>query len=200
MIRTAVASGLAFALILLGAVGLAGRPEEAAATTADADRFVANAEKNLAQAAVEGNRIAWVNATYLTHDTDALAASSGAKLTTLAAKFATEAAKYQRVPGLSFDTKRKLELLRNGTTLPAPTRRGAADQLATIAIRLQSNYGKAKGTLDGRPINGSDIEAAMGSTRDPVKLQEMWTSWNDNAGAPLARWLHDQNKGNPQGW
>jgi len=27
-----------------------------------------------------------------------------------------------------------------------------------IATRLQSAYGKGKGTLDGKPINGSDIE------------------------------------------
>ncbi|MES2095416.1 MAG: M2 family metallopeptidase [Pseudomonadota bacterium] len=184
MIRTAVASSLAIALVLSGAIALAGSPADAPATPADADKFVAQAEKTLAEASVEGAQIAWVNATYITDDTDALAASSGAKLTTLAVKFATEAAKYQKIPGLSFDTKRKLDLLRNGITLPAPTRPGAADQLSTIATRLQSNYGKGKGTLDGKPINGSDIEAAMGTTRDPAKLQEMWTSWNDNVGAP----------------
>src|SRR3712207_9025863 len=31
----------------------------------------------------------------------------------------------------------------------------------------------------------SDIEAAMGTTRDPAKLKEMWTSWHDNVGAPM---------------
>jgi peptidyl-dipeptidase A len=184
MIRTAVASSLAIALVLSGAIALAGSPADKTPMPADADTFVARAEKTLAEASVEGNQIAWINATYITDDTDALAASSGAKLTTLAVKFATEAAKYQKIPGLSVDTRRKLDLLRNGLTLPAPTRPGAADQLSTIATRLQSNYGKGMGTLDGKPINGSDIEAAMGTSRDPAKLQEMWTTWNDNVGAP----------------
>jgi peptidyl-dipeptidase A len=39
--------------------------------------------------------------------------------------------------------------------------------------------------LGGKPVNGSDIEAAMGEERDPAKLQEMWTSWHDNVGAPM---------------
>ena len=184
MIRTAVASSLALALILSGAIALAGSPAEGAATPADADKFVAEAEKTLAEASIEGNQVGWVNATYITDDTDALAARVGAKLTLLGVKYATEAAKYQQVAGLSPDTKRKLDILRNGVTLPAPSTPGAADTLSQIATKLQSDYGKGKGTLDGKPINGSDIEAAMGTTRDPAKLQEMWTSWNDNVGAP----------------
>jgi peptidyl-dipeptidase A len=186
MIRTGIASGLAIALVVSGAIALASQPvKDAPATAADADKFVAEAEKTLANASVESNQVAWVNATYITDDTDALAASSGAKQTLLQVKYATEAAKYQSVSGLSFDTKRKLDLLRNGLVMAAPSRPGAAETLSTIATRLQSDYGKGKGTLNGQPINGSDIEAAMGTTRDPAKLKEMWVSWNDNVGAPM---------------
>ncbi len=46
-------------------------------------------------------------------------------------------------------------------------------------------YGAGKGMLNGKPINGSDIEAAMGEERDPARLKEMWVSWNDNVGAPM---------------
>jgi len=186
MIRTAMASGLALALVLSGAVVLATAPnKDAPATAADADTFVAKAEKDLADISVDANRAGWINATYITDDTDAMAAEVGARQTELAVKYAGEAAKYLNVPGLSPDTKRKLDLIRNGITLPAPSRPGAADELSTIATRLQSEYGKGKGTLDGKPINGSDIEAAMGTTRDPAKLKEMWVSWNDNVGVPM---------------
>jgi len=186
MIRTAVASSLALALVLSGAVALATAPDRnAAATAADADQFVAKAEKDLADISVDSNRAGWINATYITDDTDAMAAEVGARQTELAVKYAGEAAKYLDVQGLSPDTKRKLDLIRNGITLPAPSRPGAADELSTIATRLQSEYGKGKGTLDGKPINGSDIEAAMGTTRDPAKLKEMWVSWNDNVGVPM---------------
>ncbi len=152
---------------------------------AQADAFVADAEKQLGAISVPVNQANWVNATYITDDTDALAAKANAQVTELGVKLATEAAKYASVPGLSFDTRRKIDLLRNGITLPAAARPGAADALATLITKMSSAYGKGKGTLDGKPINGSDIEAAMGTVRDPAKLQEMWTSWNDNVGAPM---------------
>ncbi len=154
-------------------------------TSADADAFIVSAEKQLLDYSLDASRIAWVNATYITDDTDALAASSGAVGTELSVKLALEAAKFQKVAGLSPDTQRKLDLLRGGITLPAPTKPGAAAELATITTRMASQYGKGKGTLDGKPINGSDIEAAMGTTRDPAKLKEMWISWHDNVGAPM---------------
>ena len=156
-----------------------------ALTAQDADAFVAAAEAQLAPLSVDVNRISWVNATFITDDTDALAAQAGARQTILQVQLATEAAKFATIPGLSFDTKRKIDLLRSGITLPAPARTGAADELATIVTRMSSQYGKGRGTLDGKPINGSDIEAAMGTVRDPAKLQEMWTSWHDNVGAQM---------------
>jgi peptidyl-dipeptidase A len=186
MIRTAMASGLALALVLSGAVVLATGPDKnAPASASDADTFVARAEKDLADISIDANRAGWINATYITDDTDAMAAEVSARQTELAVKYAGEAAKYLNVQGLSPDTRRKLDLIRNGITLPAPSRPGAADELSTIATKLQSEYGKGKGTLDGKPINGSDIEAAMGTTRDPAKLKEMWVSWNDNVGVPM---------------
>jgi peptidyl-dipeptidase A len=155
------------------------------ASAADADAFVARAEKELADFSVLSGRAAWVNSTYLTDDTDALAAHFGTIGTEMSVRFANEAAKYKDVAGLSYDTKRKLDILRGGLVLPAPTTPGAAAELNTIATRLQSNYGKGKGTLRGKPINGSDIEAEMGTNRNPAELQEMWTSWHNNVGAPM---------------
>src|SRR6185436_10283252 len=95
------------------------------------------------------------------------------------------AAKFDKAKGVSFDIRRKLDLLKKGIVLPAPEKPGAAEELNVIATRLQSQYGKGKGTLEGKQINGSDIEEAMGKVRDPEKLKEMWTSWHNNVGAPM---------------
>ena len=188
MIRAGI-STLALALSLATMPAFAkDKPEAvkaAALTPADADAFVARAEKELGDFSVVANQAAWINATYITDDTDAIAARIGGQQTELGVKYALNAAKYASITGLSPDTARKLALLRNGLTLPAPTRAGAAAQLATIVTRMSSEYGAGKGTLDGKPINGSDIEAAMGTVRDPAKLQEMWTSWHDNVGAQM---------------
>lgn len=159
----------------------------AAPTVADAEAFIAKAEKDLFDFSVEGGRVAWINSTYITDDTDALAAKYGEVGTEKAVRYALEAAKYQNVAGLSAETRRKLDILRGGLVLPAPTREGAAAELATIATRLQSSYGKGKGTLKGAEINGSDIEAEMGTNRNPEELKEMWTSWHDNVGKPMGK-------------
>src|SRR3546814_12789100 len=81
--------------------------------------------------------------------------------------------------------KLKRNVLRGALVLPAPTTAGAAAELNEIATKLQSAYGKGKGTLNGQPINGSDIEAAMGTNRSPAQLKEMWVSWHDNVGKPM---------------
>ncbi|MFA5989277.1 MAG: M2 family metallopeptidase [Sphingomonas sp.] len=196
MIRTSL-----WALALaIAAPAAAGAPTAAdAATAADADAFVADAEKQLSDFSLDANRVAWINATYITDDTDALAAKSGAQGTELTVKLALEAAKFQSVAGLSPDTARKLNLLRNGITLPAPTKPGAADELSTIVTRMSSQYGKGMGTRGGKPVNGSDIEAAMGTVRDPEQLKEMWVSWHDNVGAQMhddyARTVQIANQG-----
>ncbi|KIU29518.1 MULTISPECIES: M2 family metallopeptidase [unclassified Sphingomonas] len=185
LVSTAALAAALFAAPVAAQTAPAGQAAPAKPTAAEADAYVAAVEKEAADLSVPAQQVAWVNATYITDDTDALAAKSGAELTEKAVQWAKGAARFNGVTGLSYDTKRKLDLLKNGVGLPAPTTPGAATELATLTTRMSSRYGKGKGTLDGKPINGSDIEAAMGTTRDPAKLKEMWVSWNDNVGAPM---------------
>ncbi|WP_324827171.1 M2 family metallopeptidase [Qipengyuania zhejiangensis] len=148
--------------------------------------WVAAVEQDLFNYSVQASQVYWINSTYITEDTDALAAMSGAEGTEKSVRYALEAAKYAEVAGLDPVVKRKLDILRNGIVLPAPTTAGAATELNEIATRLNSMYGKGKGTLNGEVINGSDIEAEMGNPeRTPAELAEMWESWHDNVGAPM---------------
>ena len=156
-----------------------------APTEAEADAFLAKVEKAMFDHSLISSRAAWINSTYISDDSDAVAAYFGAIGTTMTVDYALEAAKYATAPGLSVETKRRLDLLRTALTLPAPTTPGAAQQLNDLSTRLQSTYGKGKGTLNGQPINGSDIEEKMGSSRNPQELKEMWLSWHDNVGAPM---------------
>ena len=156
-------------------------------TAAEAAAFITQAEKDLLALSLLAEKANWINSTYLTDDTDALAAEFGARSTQLSVRLAKEAAKFDDVKDLSFDVRRKLHFLKQGIVLPASQKPGAAEELSAIATRLQSQYGKGKGTLEGKPINGSDIEEAMGKVRDPEKLKEMWTSWHNNVGAPMKK-------------
>ena len=159
--------------------------QAAAPTATEAEAFLAKAEKAMFDHSLISSRADWVNATYLNDDSDAVAAYFGSINTAMKVDYALEAAKYATAPGLSVETRRRLDLLRTALTLPAPTTAGAAQELNMLSTRLQSTYGKGMGTLNGKPINGSDIEEKMGSSRNPQELQEMWVSWHDNVGAPM---------------
>lgn len=151
----------------------------------EAREFIAETEKKAAEFNIDAARIFWINSTYINDDTDALAAKYGAQGTTMSVDAAIESAKYNDVTGLSAVDRRKLDKLRGGIVLPAPTTEGASTELNTIATKLNSSYGKGKGTLNGNEINGSDIEAAMGTNRNPDELKEMWTSWHSQVGGPM---------------
>ncbi len=166
-------------------------PDQAASTTpvaptaAEADAFIAQVEREAREFATISARAQWVNATYITQDTDALAAYFGTIGTERGVRYANEAARFQDVPGLSYDTQRKLNILRSSLTLPAPSREGAAAELNNLSTELQSQYGRGRGTMNGETLTGNEIEARMGTVRNPAQLQEMWTSWNDNVGSPM---------------
>ncbi|MFL6730361.1 MAG: M2 family metallopeptidase [Sphingomicrobium sp.] len=156
-----------------------------ARTPDGAREFIARVEKDLYDFSVISGRAAWVNATYITDDTDALNAYFGTIGTEKTIEYAKEAAIFAQVPGLDPDTARKLNILRTALVLPAPSTPGAAAELNEIATRLQSTYGKGRATLDGKTITGDEAEERMGTLRDPSKLKEVWTSWHTNVGRPM---------------
>ncbi|HKH26961.1 MAG TPA: M2 family metallopeptidase [Sphingomicrobium sp.] len=172
-------------------------PESAAAPPASADalphpltpegarQFIADVEKDLFDLSVIGGRAQWVNATYINDDTDALAAYFGTIGTEKGVKYAKQSAEYAKVQGLDPDTARKLNILRGGLVLAAPTTPGAAAELNEITTRLQSTYGKGRATHKGKTITGDDAEALMGDLRNPAELKEIWQSWHQNVGRPM---------------
>ena len=153
------------------------------------DALVAQAERELGDLSVFNNRAAWINQTNITDDTDALAATVDSQFTAALVRYATEASKFQNTPGLSADTTRKLYLLRTGIPnaagIAAPSDPVLGKQLADLKAKLQSTYGKGRATLNGKVITGDVAEEEMGTLRDPKKLQEVWTSWNNNVGRPM---------------
>lgn len=166
-----------------GAAVLAGLMTIAAASTPtaeDARRFVAAAEKKSAELSEFGNRVGWVNSNFITDDTDWLSAKVGAEATELGVQYAKQAATFDGV-AVDADTRRKLDFMKSGLTLPAPSTEGAAQRLAEITTRLQSTYGKGKGLYKGTVTSGNDLEALMGTVRDPAELKSMWESWHDVA-------------------
>lgn len=151
-------------------------PTAAPVTLADANAFMARTEKELEDFGEYSARIAWVNATYITYDTDWLNSRAGSEGKQLAVRLAGEAKKYQSLP-LSQDMQRKMLKLRTGIAMPAPAGKAAADELASLETRLQSTYATGKFTIDGKPRTLDDLSNIIGSSRDPAKLKQAWEGW-----------------------
>ncbi|MGF7147428.1 peptidyl-dipeptidase A [Sphingomonas zeicaulis] len=171
--------------LLTLAAALAAASPAAAQTVAEADAFVAASEKELLDFSTSKAQVDWINETYITDDSNAIAALFATRESEMRVRQAKEAATFAKIAGLPEETKRKLDTLRGGITSPAPTTPGAAAELAKLGTKIKAIYGAGKGTLNGKPISGSDIEAEMGTVRDPAKLKEMWVSWHENVGAPM---------------
>ncbi|WP_371432843.1 M2 family metallopeptidase [Novosphingobium sp.] len=173
------------ALAVAAGVATPAFAQDATPTPATVKTWLSQAEKDYFDQTIRTNRTEWVYQTNITYDTAELTSAGNAALTKLQVDQAKQAAILAKVPGLAPDVARKLLVIRTQITTPAPTTPGAAEEFAALQARVQGIYGKGHGTLNGEPVNGSDIEEAMGTTRDPAKLKEMWVSWHDTVGTPM---------------
>src|SRR5262245_7267270 len=124
-------------------------------TQKGAEAFIMRAEADLMQMGEYSSRASWVMNNFITQDTQWLQARASAESTTLSTRYALEAAMFD---GVETDPviRRKLDILKRAITLPAPTRPGAAQELATIGSRLEAAYSTGKLTHKGKTITLAD--------------------------------------------
>jgi peptidyl-dipeptidase A len=137
------------------------------ATAKAAEDFIAKVEADLVAENEYSNRVSWIAANFITDDTNWLSAKVSAELGALAVARAKQAATFDSVT-VDPITRRKLELLKKGLSLPPPDRPGAAEELADIETRLDTTYSTGKVVYQGREITLDDIEDIMRGSRDPA--------------------------------
>ena len=148
----------------------------AAPTAAEAVNFVADAERQLAELSEEASRIAWTRATNITYDTMWLESRINAQMTELQVRLAGQAARFNDVE-VPADVRRKLNLLRLGIVLPAPSRAGAASELADITTRLDSTYATGKFQYQGREITLDEANILIAESRNPAETKALYEGW-----------------------
>jgi peptidyl-dipeptidase A len=178
---------LVLSIALLCAACTASVPQGAPASdsrSADDAAFLSAAEAELDELGELGRRTEWVYETYITPDTEWLRQRTASEATAARVRLAAEAAR--RLPRATDPTlRRKLELLRTSLVLPAPSRAGAAEELAALTTELSSLYATGRIELAGRETRLDELEVLMRTVRDPARLEEMWTKWHDVA-RPMA--------------
>jgi len=171
-----------------------------APTVEEARQFLERAESELLELSNEASRAAWVQSTYITLDTEALAAKANERLITANVRLAKEAARYEKA-ALPEDLQRKIKLLKLAITLPAPSDPAEAAEMTKLAAGLESAYGKGKYCPEGegkKCLNIDEITRIMASSRDPKQLLDVWQGWHSIA-PPMkkdfARLVEITNKG-----
>ncbi len=158
--------------------GEASAAQPAAPTAADAAAFVRDAERRLEELGQYSERVAWVYSTHITDDTALLAAKASENMTAAQVELAGQAAMFSKVEGLDADTERKLNMLRSGITVPAPSDPEKIAEQAKIGAELSGMYGKGKYCpSEGECLGLSELEAVIDNSRDPAELLEAWNGW-----------------------
>jgi peptidyl-dipeptidase A len=164
-------------------------------SVAEAEEFITTLEDELLQVWIAQERASWVKATYITDDTDAIAAAAEEAVMELVSRKATEAQRFTRVD-LSPAEKRKLELLRSSIDLPAPTDPSKRASLAELSASLKSRYGKAKVCEKEGCKTLDDLSRVMTTSADYDALLAAWKGWHDTARPARAEYAKMVELGN----
>jgi peptidyl-dipeptidase A len=172
--------------VLLVAAGTAGAAEMAKKpssgkppTVAEAKAFVEEAEARILKLTEASSHAGWVQATYITHDTEILAAKASEELINAGVEYAKQATRYDKLK-LSLDIARKMRLLKLGLTLAAPADPKESEEVTRIAVSLESRYGKGKYCREGtdKCLDVGAITKIMAESRDPKELLDVWKGWH----------------------
>ena len=154
---------------------------EAAATTAPAnetaDQFVTRVNAELRKISVELNAAQWLSNTYITDDSQLLAAKANERWLAQLGDWIEQAKRFEGQP-MSADTARALKLLKLMTAMPAPKDPKQLEELTQIAARMEGVYGA------GTYCTG---EGAAKTCRDIGQLSEVLAK-DRNYDAQLQAW------------
>jgi peptidyl-dipeptidase A len=192
--------GLMAACFLAAALAqTAGAQAQPGTSVQEAGAFVATVEQTLKELAIKAARAGWVQSTYITTDTQAIASEANEALIGATTKFAKEASRF-RDAALPPDLARKIMLLRLSMPMPAPADAAELAELTRIATSLEADYGKGRYCPDtarsvpprssssgagsepgGEPkpecLDITAIEKVMAESRDPARLLDVWVGW-----------------------
>ena len=179
-----VALGLALAACGPGTTRIDPASIEMEERAIEARAFLRDAEAQIAARSHIAAQAYWEQATNITPETSAAAAEQGAEYTKLLVSLANESKRFD-VSKLPADVGRKIQILRSGITIPAPSREGAAEELADITTRLDATYSTGKFPYQGREVDLLEASRIIQQSRNPAELKAMWEGWHSIA-PPMA--------------
>ncbi|MCA1630125.1 MAG: M2 family metallopeptidase [Acidobacteria bacterium] len=172
-----------------------------AGTAAEAQAFMADAEKRLADLNLKASRASWVKSNFITKDTEALEAAANEEVIAAATELAEAARRFDGVQ-MPEDLARKFKLLKLSLTLPAPKDAAERKELTEKAAFLEGAYGSGKWCEDKNDPKTcktlADAEPVLATSRNPEELKKVWAGWHSvspDYKDEYARYVELANKG-----
>ena len=152
-------------------------PPPAGPTAADAKAFAARVNADLEQLWSDWERAEWIKATYITHDTELMAAAFHEKALEYTSRAIKEATRFDGL-ALDPDTARTIALLKVSQSMPAPNDPAKRKRLAEISAQMESVYGKGK-FCDGKGSckDLGELSKILAESHDYDALLRAWTGW-----------------------
>src|SRR6202161_496896 len=110
---------------------------------AEARTFLDRAQSKLLELSVREQRADWVKSTFITYDTEILAAKADEDQIAATMELAKESTRFSHLK-MPEDMARQFKLLRLSLKLAAPSDQKKAQELTQIATRMEGIYGSGK--------------------------------------------------------
>lgn len=182
------------------------RPRAQSAATGDAKSFVAKVNEEYRRLTVKSGTAEWIKSTYITDDTERMAAGANEELLGFMTSSIKQAAQYAKVKS-DPDTERMLMLLRVSSPLAAPADPKLRLELTTLGAKMEGHYGKAKAcgqrnkTGKAPEADCRDIEQLnllFQKSHNEAELRDAWLGWHHSAAETrpwFARFVELANQG-----
>jgi peptidyl-dipeptidase A len=188
----------AFNLIcLLGVAWLPALGADNPPTVAEAKAFLDAAEAKLLTLSVESQRADWVKNTYITDDTETLAAKADERAIAATVDLVKQAKRFDALK-LPDDLARKMKLLRLSLTVATPADPKESEELTRIIAGMEGAYGKGRYCPGSQCYDLEDLTKIMANSRNVKELRESWVGWHAIAPPlrkPFERYVELANKG-----
>jgi peptidyl-dipeptidase A len=148
-------------------------------TADDARAFLQKVDADITRLNKPASHAAWAYATNINYDNAQVDTYLGEQLSTMWAKYAVEAAKFNDV-SVDADTRRQLDLLKSGLEIAPPADPIKAERLAAIGSDLSGIYGAGKYCRsENECFSLVEMSAEMAVSRDPALMLEFWKGWRE---------------------
>lgn len=151
----------------------------AAVTPEAAREFVQAVEQESYDLYASDGRLAWINATYITVDSQILLTEANEAGQKRSLEWARQAAKFLEIEEqLDFDTRRKLGFLARSFVMPPPNDPELLSEMSELQVGIPAQYSSYRYCRsEDECLDFETMNNIMGTSRNPEELLEIWQGW-----------------------